>query len=177
MSQFHERYPIGQFEKPSVISAEQLNAWIQTIAAFPAKLKAEVITLNDEQLNTPYRQDGWTIRQVVHHTADSHINAFTRFKLTLTEDLPVIKPYDEPLWAELADSKNYPIQSSLLILAGLHDRWTALLHTLGPNELKRCYVHPAHGKHVSLEEAIGMYAWHSQHHLAHITTLKARMNW
>lgn len=177
MIQYQERYPIGQFEKPAVIDAEQLTNWIQVIAAYPSKLKTEVTTLTDEQLNTPYRQDGWTLRQVVHHTADSHLNAFARFKLALTEDIPVIKPYEEPLWANLADSKDYPIHSSLLILEGLHDRWVRLLSTLGPDELKRCYMHPAHGTLVTLEEAIGTYAWHSQHHLAHITTLKAKKGW
>lgn len=177
MNQPNERYPIGQFEKPAVIDHTVLSGWIQVITQYPDRLKAEVQKLTEEQLDTPYRTGGWTIRQVVNHTADSHMNAFIRIKLALTENLPVIKPYEEALWAELPDSKNYPIHASLSILEGLHNRWQVLLTALTDAQLKRCFVHPEHGKQISIEEAIGMYSWHCKHHLAHITSLKTLKGW
>ncbi|AWG22611.1 metal-dependent hydrolase [Flavobacterium faecale] len=172
-----QKFPIGSFVKPEIINAEQLSIWIESIASFPDRLKAEVQDLSNEQLDTPYRENGWTIRQVVHHCADSHLNSFARFKLALTEDKPFIKPYFEDRWAEMVDSKNFPIASSIKILEGIHLRWTAILKNLSATDLTRTFVHPEHGKSFSLDENIGVYAWHCDHHLAHITTLKIREGW
>jgi|SRR5690606_793946 len=173
----NKRYPIGQFEKPDIISQTLITEWISTIAAFPEDLGKQVEHLSDAQLDTPYRENGWTLRQVVHHCADSHMNAFCRIKLALTEDNPVIKPYFEDRWAELADSKSIPISASISILNGLHLRWTILLNSISAGNLKRIFVHPEHNGKVEIAEAIGMYAWHCKHHLAHITTLKSLKNW
>ncbi len=162
------KYPIGQFVKPLVISKEELKSWIEIIGAFPEILQEEIKPMSDNLLDTPYREGGWTARQVVHHCADSHINAFVRFKLALTEDNPVIKPYNEALWAELSDSKFLPVEFSLSILRGLHHRWYVVLRNMDDKMLKRKYTHPEHGTELLLEEAIGMYAWHCNHHLAHI---------
>ena len=172
-----QKYPIGQFEKPAVITQLILSEWIATIAAFPDNLCKEVENLSDQQLDTEYREEGWTVRQVIHHCADSHMNAFCRFKLAMTEDSPIIKPYFEERWAELADGKTIPIETSLGILKGLHSRWTILIESLNEKDLQRVFVHPEHGRQINLEEAIGMYAWHCRHHLAHITTLKKNKNW
>ena len=168
------RYPIGQFDKPTVITRRVIEKWIETIGSFPELLSFEVALLADKQLDTPYREGGWTIRQVVHHCADSHMNAFVRFKLALTEDNPVIKPYDEASWAELSDSKSLPVASSLFILKGLHYRWRTLLKSLDEESLKRKYTHPEHGQEFALDEAIGMYAWHCNHHLAHVKFVTRR---
>ncbi|OJU72600.1 MAG: metal-dependent hydrolase [Bacteroidetes bacterium 47-18] len=162
------KYPIGRFVKPSVISKVELHNWIEIIGAFPKALKNETEPMPDNLLDTPYREGGWTARQVVHHCADSHINAFIRFKLALTEDNPIIKPYNEALWAELSDSKFLPIQSSLSVLEGLHYRWYILLKNMDDEMLKRKYTHPEHGTEFTLDEAVGMYAWHCNHHFAHI---------
>ncbi|MEO8794912.1 MAG: YfiT family bacillithiol transferase, partial [Daejeonella sp.] len=126
---------------------------------------------------TPYRPEGWTVRQVIHHLADSHMNAFIRFKLALTESNPTITPFDESLWADLPDGKKSPIDSSLKIIEGLHFRWTALLNSLSEDQFQRTYFHPDHGKKWTLENVLALYSWHSSHHLAHITSLKDRMNW
>ena len=171
------KFPIGQHEKPEVITPALMLEYISKISAFPAKLKKEVIHLTDEQLDTPYRPGGWTIRQVVHHCADSHMNALTRFKLALTEDNPTIKPYHEELWAELADSKKLDINPSLTLLEGLHQRWATLLNSLSASDLERSFIHPAHGNKVFLNENASIYAWHGEHHLAHITELKKTKNW
>lgn len=171
------KYPIGKFENPEIVTEGQLAQWIATIAAFPAKLKHEVSHLTDEQLDTPYRPEGWTVRQVVHHCADSHINSFVRFKLALTEDKPTIKPYWEDRWATLPDGKTIPIEYSLMILEGLHYRWATLLNSLTTEDLIRTFIHPGQGREIELLENIGLYAWHSEHHLAHITALKKRENW
>lgn len=170
------RYPIGQFEKPNLINKQELSGWIRTIAGFPKEIASEVLSLTDEQLDTPYRDGGWTVRQVVHHCADSHMNAFIRFKLALTETDPIIKPYYEALWAELPDSKIH-LEPSLNLLKGLHERWSKLLESLDDEDLKRTYVHPEHGRPIPLDEVIGMYAWHCNHHLAHIRVLKRNQNW
>ena len=170
------RYPIGQFEKPNLINKQELSGWIRIIAGFPEEIASEVLSLTDEQLDTPYRDGGWTVRQVVHHCADSHMNAFIRFKLALTETDPIIKPYYEALWAELPDSKIH-LESSLNLLKGLHERWRKLLESLDDEDLKRTYVHPEHGRPIPLDEVIGMYAWHCNHHLAHITVLKRNQKW
>lgn len=171
------KYPIGQFTKPDIWDEHLLASGVAIIEAFPEKLRATVAHLTDEQLNTPYRPEGWTIRQVVHHCADSHMNSLIRFKLALTEETPMIKPYHEDRWAELADTKIMDITPSLNLLDGLHRRWTTLLRSLTQSELNRAFVHPEHGTHITLAEAIANYAWHCEHHLAHITTLKNRKQW
>lgn len=170
------RFPIGHFVKPEEYTEEIISSFITTIASFPEKLKVEVAHLNEEQLNTPYRDGGWTIRQVVHHCADSHMNSLIRFKLALTEETPIIKPYFENLWANLADSQ-MPIEPSLLLLEGLHQRWSILLESLAKEELEKSFIHPEHHIAFQLKETIGLYAWHCDHHLAHITELKKRMDW
>ncbi|MEC3881621.1 YfiT family bacillithiol transferase [Parapedobacter sp. 10938] len=177
MEDYNLRYPIGEFDKPAVITIPVLENWIETIGSFPGFLGLEVVMLTDEQLDTPYRTGGWTIRQVVHHCADSHMNAFARFKFALTEENSVIKPYKEALWAELYDSRSLPVASSLSILKGLHQRWYQLLKSLDEASLKRKYIHPERGQEFALDVAIGMYAWHSSHHLAHIKSIKRRMHW
>ncbi len=171
------KFPIGKFQKPAELTKEILNGFIKDIETFPVRLRKEVGSLNDAQLDTPYRPDGWTIRQVVHHCADSHMNSLIRFKLALTEDKPTIKPYYEERWAELADSKTMPISPSLNLLEGLHARWTVLLNSLTEKELQKSFIHPEHGKEFRLDENLGIYAWHCNHHLVHITSLKKRMNW
>ena len=170
------RYPIGKFQRPESTSDDQRRASIQTIEEAPSKIRAAVAGLNDQQLDTPYRPGGWTVRQTVHHVADSHMNAFSRFKLALTEDVPTIKPYLEARWAELADAKG-PIGPSLDILEGLHNRWIALLRSLTPKDLAREFMHPEHGKTISLDQNLVLYAWHSRHHTAHITALRERNSW
>lgn len=171
------RFPIGHFVAPTTYNQSYIDNCIAVIEAFPNELKKEVVHLSDDQLNTVYRPEGWTIRQVIHHCADSHINSLIRFKLTLTEDKPVVKPYMEDRWAELADSKDMPIASSLALLEGLHKRWGVLLRAMNPRDFEKTFIHPEHGRQISLYENIGIYEWHCKHHLAHITHLKKRMNW
>jgi len=171
------KFPIGLYEKPSVISSDILKNYILDISTFPTRLRNEVAGLSEQQLDTPYREGGWTIRQVVHHCADSHMNSLIRFKLALTEDKPTIKSYFEERWAELEDSKNMPIEPSLKLLEGLHERWTILLQRLTKEQLERSFIHPEHGKEFRIDENIGVYAWHCNHHLAHITELKKSKNW
>jgi hypothetical protein len=166
------KFPIGKFVKPENYTADVLADCIATISNFPQALKNEVAHLNDVQLDTPYRSDGWTIRQVVHHCADSHINSLIRLKCTLTEEQPLIKPYNQDLWAELIDTKTMPIDSSLAILEGVHIRWATILNTLTPAQFERQYIHPEYNKHFSLYEATALYAWHCKHHLAHIKSCK-----
>jgi hypothetical protein len=161
-------YPIGKYVIPENITEAIVNEWIATIANFPTTIRTLTENLNSEILNTPYRPDGWTVRQVVHHCADSHTNAFTRFKLALTEDSPTIRPYFEDKWAALADANNDEIEDSLMIITGLHNRWTKLLKQLTATDLQKGFFHPEHGQFFTLAETIGNYAWHSQHHLAHI---------
>lgn len=177
MSLENLRFPIGHFEKPIEITKDILSGYISDISSFPNRLRVAVENLSDVQLDTPYREEGWTLRQVVHHCADSHMNSLIRFKLALTEEKPVIKPYFEERWAELEDSKNMPISSSLKLLDGLHERWTILLNSLSQDDLQRTFIHPEHGKEFRLDENIGVYAWHCNHHLAHITSLKSRKGW
>ncbi|MBV8708131.1 MAG: bacillithiol transferase BstA [Acidobacteriaceae bacterium] len=161
------RYPLGKYQPPEKISSEQRTEWINTIAALPQELKLAVSHLTESQLDTPYRPGGWTVRQVVHHLPDSHLNSYIRFRFALTEDTPTIKPYDEAKWAELPDAKTGPIGSSLLILEGLHERWTALLRTLDDAAFARTLRHPEWGE-IRLDWTLGLYAWHCRHHLAHI---------
>ena len=169
------RYPIGRYAPPASITEQQVDAWIDEIAALPADLRAAVAPLTDEQLDTPYRPGGWTVRQVVHHLFDSHANSFVRFKWTLTEDRPRIKAYDEKAWAELPDSRG-PVGPSLDALEALHARWTNLLRHMTWPEFQREFVHPKAGA-VTLAWNIGLYAWHGPHHLAHITALMEREGW
>lgn len=171
------KYPIGKFEKPTAISKEIISRWISDISAFPERLTNEVTHLTNEQLDTQYRPNGWTIRQVVHHCADSHMNSLIRLKLSLTEENPTIKPYYEERWAELSDSKHMPIEPSLKIIDGVHERWTNLLNNLKNEDYQREFTHPEHQKTFRLDENIGLYAWHCNHHLAHITAVKKCNNW
>lgn len=170
------RYPIGKFSAASANLADHQPA-IAAIAALPENLRAAVDGLTAEQLDTPYREGGWTVRQLVHHVADSHINAYTRFRLALTEDWPTIKPYEEKLWAELADARTAPIDLSLDLLKALHQRWVLLLESLTEEQWQRGYVHPEHSRRQTLAEVAAMYDWHSRHHVAHITQLRKRSHW
>ncbi|QHT65415.1 bacillithiol transferase BstA [Rhodocytophaga rosea] len=169
-------YPIRKYQAPNVITPEHIQSYIADIALAPLHLKKVVAGLSPAQLDTPYRPGGWTVRQVVHHVPDSHINAYVRFKFTLTEEEPTIKPYNEKLWAETYDVQVTPIETSLTLLEALHHRWVLLLQSLSAKEIKRNYRHPELGI-VSLEWAIGSYAWHGKHHVAHITSLRKRMGW
>ncbi len=171
------RYPIGQFMTPDKYTSDYLREKIAEISSFPERLKKEVSQLSNEQLDTQYRPDGWTIRQVIHHCADSHINCFIRIKWALTEARPVIKFYHEELWAELNDSTIMPIEPTLSLLEGLHFRLAYLMNSLSKNDLQKSFIHPANNKEYKIEEIIGTYAWHSNHHLAHITELKKRKSW
>lgn len=171
------RYPIGTFSAPEIYSKEYLAENIEAIASFPKKLKQAVFHLTDEQLDTSYRPNGWTIRQVIHHCADSHMNCYIRIKWALTEDQPLIKYYHEDLWSEIHDNLSMPIHSTLLLLEGLHYRLQYLLKGLSDSDLEKSFIHPEHGKTFKLKEIIGTYAWHGNHHLAHITELKKQKNW
>jgi hypothetical protein len=171
------RYPIGLFEYQGEIRQELLESWMKDIESTPRRLKEAVAGLSEEQLDTPYRPGGWTIRQVVHHVADSHMNAYTRFKLALTEDVPTIRPYYEDRWAELEDGQKAPVELSLILLETLHSRWMILLRSLGHEHFSRSFIHPESGDHIRLDWNVGNYAWHGNHHIAHITTLKSRMGW
>ena len=169
------RYPIGEFSPPASITQAEVERWIDDIAALPADLHRTVAPLTDVQLDTPYRPDGWTVRQVVHHVPDSHLNSFVRFKWALTEDRPVIKAYDEQGWALLPDCRQ-PVSHSLDLLDALHRRWVDLLRGLGWAELQREFVHPESGA-ATLAFTVGSYAWHGRHHLAHIERLIEREGW
>ena len=169
------RYPVGKFQRPKEITAQDRQRFITEIADAPANLRAAVSGLTEEQLDTPYRDGGWTVRQVVHHLPDSHANAYIRFKLALTESEPTIKPYDEKLWAELMDSKA-PIYASLQLLESLHCRWVAVLNSMKPEDFARTFRHPEYGV-VSLDRNLAMYAWHSRHHVAHIMELRKAKGW
>lgn len=162
----NERYPIGEFSCNEVISSEEIQQWIQDIKTLPARLIEALTELEVEMLKKTYRKGGWTIQQLVHHIADSHLNSYIRFKLALTEKNPTIKPYAEDHWAELADS-NLPIEVSLTLIKGLHERWVYLLENLTDEQLKSTFIHPQSGV-ITLEKNIGIYAWHGNHHLAHI---------
>jgi len=171
------RYPIGRFDFDAPISESDYPKLIAAIAETPGALRAALAGLSSDQLATPYRPGGWTLKQVAHHIPDSHLNAYTRFKLALTEDEPTIKPYDEAAWAELADSQKVPIEVSLDLLDALHVRWVALLRSMNPTDFERGFRHPEHGRVLSLKQLLGLYAWHGRHHVAHITSLKKREGW
>ena len=171
------RYPIGEFRLDGEITEQRRAAWIADVADAPAHLRAAVRGLTAEQIETPYRSGGWTVRQVVHHVPDSHLNAYIRFKLALTEDEPTIKPYEEARWAELGDTRATPLDVSLTLLAALHERWVVLLRSLGPADFARTFRHPEHARLFTLDRALAMYAWHGRHHVAHITALRERVGW
>ena len=170
------RYPIGQFQRVSTLTADQRRDSIEAISEVPTRLRGAVDRLSDAQLDTPYRPGGWTVRQLVHHLADSHMNAFTRFKLALTEEEPTIKTYQENLWAELADTKTPPIDSSLAIIDNLHTRWVILLRSIQPEQFARKFRHPEWGED-TIDFLLAQYAWHGKHHVAHIRSLRERNGW
>jgi hypothetical protein len=170
------RYPIGDFVSPTATALADIDGWIRDIAACPTRLRESVAALTEAQLNTPYREGGWTIRQVVHHVPDSHVNAYVRTRLALTETDPVIKPYAEADWAALKDARKMPVDVSLDLLEALHRRWVNLLESLGVADFERAYVHPEMGR-VTLGVQMALYSWHSRHHVAHITALRARRGW
>ena len=169
-------FPIGKFHFDGTQTDAQKKVLIDDIAAVPKNLRAAIAGLSSQQLDTPYRPGGWTVRQVVHHVPESHMNAYIRFKLALTEDEPTIKPYEQQLWAELPDAKETPIEVSLSLTDSLHDRWVRVLRSIKPEEWKRNFRHPELGV-VSLEKNLALYAWHGKHHVAHITSLRERNGW
>lgn len=170
------RYPIGRYRPPDSITADIRAAWIREIEALPRNLRQAVAGLNDAQLETPYRPGGWTVRQLVHHVADSHLNSYSRFRWAVTENPAAIKTYDEAAWAELPDARTAPIELSLALLEPLHARWALLLRSFGHAEFHRTMQHPDWGA-VRVEWLLGQYAWHSLHHVAHIRKLKDRRGW
>ncbi|MFN7688241.1 MAG: YfiT family bacillithiol transferase [Sphingobacteriales bacterium] len=170
-----QRFPIGKYE-PKPFSAEQKEKWLTDILFLPRQLEMAILNLDEQQLETPYREEGWKVRQVIHHVADSHMNAFIRCKLALTETNPTIKPYEEALWAEQSDYK-LAVNISLTLLHALHNRWYNLLKHVQEEEWNRTVVHPQHNKQMTLWFLLGMYAWHGHHHTAHITSLRERMGW
>jgi hypothetical protein len=170
------KYPIGKYSAQESHGPEEIIGFIQRIQSLPSQLDSAIKNLSDTQLDTPYRKGGWSVRHVVHHVADSHMNAYIRVKWILTEETPMIKAYDEKAWAETGETKTAP-EISLALLKALHVKWVALLETLSSDQLQKQLIHPATQKHLALHNLIGMYAWHGEHHLAHITELKKRMNW
>ena len=170
------RYPIGKAQLAAQLGDGERREMIDQIEGAPARLRAAVAGLTAEQLDTPYRPGGWTVRQVVHHVPDSHLNAYLRFKLALTEPEPAIKTYDEALWAELPDTRAVPVEVSLVLLENLHRRWVALLRALAAADFERTLRHPDHGV-INLNQLLGIYSWHGRHHVAHVTALRERMGW
>ncbi len=171
------RYPIGQASIPQQIHRDDIDRWIQILETFPKELRTLVEDLNDEQLATPYREGGWTIRQVIHHVADSHHHSYIRFKWALTEATPVIRAYDEARWAELHDTRHAPIELSLNALTTTHAKLVYFLNGLQPADFEKSFIHPETNKEVKLAENVGIYAWHSRHHYAHIENLLIRQGW
>ncbi len=170
------RYPLGKYE-PKEFSAVLKNDWLTDIRFLPQAVEQAVLNLDHQQLQTPYREGGWTVHQLVHHIADSHMNAYIRFKLGYTEENPTIRPYDEKLWASLADVEHLPINISITLLHALHQRWYEFLKSFTDAEYQRTVYHPEHKKQFTLWQFLGLYAWHGKHHVAHITQLRERMNW
>lgn len=175
-AQLDPRFPIGPFQKPAAISAADHERWIEELAAVPAAMRAAVAGLTPAQLDTPYREGGWTVRQVVHHVPDSHLNAYIRFKWALTEDAPAIKAYFEDRWAQTPEIAATPIEVSLTLLEALHARWTTLLRNMNASDWARTFQHPEYGAR-RLEDILPLYAWHGRHHVAHITELRRKMGW
>lgn len=170
------RYPIGKYE-PKAFSEKQRDEWLADIKFLPEEVERAILNLDEAQLQTPYRDGGWTVQQLVHHLADSHMNAFIRFRLGLTEENPTIKPYDENAWAVLADVNTVPINVSLTLLHALHQRMYATIKDLTPEQWERTIVHPEHNRQMSLWILLGLYAWHGRHHTAHITSLREQKGW
>jgi len=170
------RYPVGKFQPKDTLTDAERRTMIEEIAGHPARFRAAVAGLSDEQLDTPYRPEGWTVRQVIHHVPDSHLNSYVRFKWTLTEDNPAIKAYDEKAWAELPDAKTLPVDISLSLLTAVHARWTEMLRRITAEQWKRTFIHPENGP-MNLERLLQLYVWHGRHHEAHILRLKERMKW
>jgi uncharacterized damage-inducible protein DinB len=171
------RFPVGKFDFEAKVKEADHPRLIAEIAEAPGKLRSAVAGLSRDQLETRYRPDGWTVKQVVHHLPDSHLNAYTRFKLALTEDEPTIKTYDEAKWAALPDSQRVPVDVSLDLLEALHERWVALLRSMDAADFQRGLRHPEHGRVLTLEQMLALYAWHGRHHVAHITSLRKREGW
>ena len=170
------RYPVGDFAIDPEVTVSKRQRWLEQVAQMPERLAVALSGLDDRQLSTPYREGGWTPRQVVHHLADAHVNGFVRFKLALTEDLPPIKTYEEALWAETADGRDAPVELSLRLLAALHQRWRILLESLPEAQFGCAFSHPQRGL-MTIDKAIQLYAWHGIHHTAHITSFRARQGW
>jgi hypothetical protein len=170
------RYPIGKFTYNGSPTEDQKQQYLADIEQTPSKMRKAIQGLSPQQLDTPYRPEGWTVRQLVHHVPDSHLNAYIRFKLALTEDEPTIKPYAEDRWAQLADTQATPVEVSLTMLDSLHDRWARLLRSLKPEDWKRTFRHPEMGL-MPLEKNLALYSWHGRHHVAHITALRERSGW
>jgi hypothetical protein len=171
------RYPIGRFSFDTEVAETQRIEWIDQIEATPSRLRAALHGLTEQQLDTPYRPGGWTVRQLAHHVPDSHLNAYLRFKLALTEPEPTIKVYDEAAWAELIDSREAPVEVSLRLLEALHQRWVTLLRGLEAADYDRTFRHPEMRRLLSLRETVGLYAWHGRHHVAHVERLRDRAGW
>jgi uncharacterized damage-inducible protein DinB len=170
------RYPIGRFNPPASSTLDMRAAQIQTLRLLPDRLEAAVAGLDEAQLDTPYREGGWTVRQLVHHIADSHANSYVRFKLALTEDWPTIKPYDEAAWAELPDSRKLPVETSLQWIEAMHARWVAMLEAMSEEDFQKGFNHPERGRQ-NLATTLALYDWHSRHHTAHIANLRVRQGW
>ena len=169
-------YPIGKFERPGTLSPADRKTKIASLASAPGKFRAAVLGLSDTQLDTPYRDGGWTVRQVIHHVADSHLNSYERFRLALTENEPAIKAYDEKKWAELSDARTAPVEISLDMLDAIHARWVLLLNSFSPADFAKTIRHSENGV-MTLDDCLAMYDWHGRHHTAHITSLRAAKNW
>ena len=170
------RFPTGTFTLDPDVTTDKRRGWIQRIAEAPALLRSAAAGLTEPQLQTPYRPDGWTVRQVIHHVPESHMNAYVRFKLALTEDNPTVKPYDEAAWAKVADTERTPVDVSLALLDALHRRWVVLLESMGPGDFARRLFHPERGQ-IDLDWMLQLYAWHGHHHTAQITGLRQRKGW
>ena len=176
MTQPDPRYPIGKFKRPEQLDEKGRQAAIAAIVDTPVQFRKAVGGLSEQQLDTPYREGGWTVRQLAHHLADSHMNAYVRTKLVLTEDHPTVKPYDEARWAELDDTRTVPVSTSLSLLDGVHERWAAVVRACSPSDWARTLNHPQNGT-MRLDQLTALYAWHGTHHVAHVTALRERMGW
>jgi hypothetical protein len=170
------RYPIGRFQRPAAATAQDRESWIAALVAAPTRFRDAVRDLDDAQLDTTYRPDGWTVRQVIHHVADSHMNSYIRCKLALTETDPLVKPYNDAQWATLHDAHTLPVEVSLQLVESLHLRWVDLLKSLGSADFDRTFRHPELGQ-MTLNANLALYAWHSRHHESHITALRSRLGW
>jgi uncharacterized damage-inducible protein DinB len=171
------RYPVGTFQRGDVLTPEERARCIEQIAAVPRAMREAVAGLTPEQLETPYRDGGWTLREVVHHVPESHMNSYMRFKFALTEETPTIKPYDEARWAKTPEVRDTPIETSLTMIEALHDRWVRLLRAMSAEDFARTLKHPEHDGTMTLDTMLGLYAWHGRHHTAHITSTRARNGW